>query len=59
MIDVDLLNDPKESLGAVGVAGGYIEALLAEAFMGCDCSFAWADIDRPLGSGGIMLPFGV
>ncbi len=56
---MDLLNDPKESLGAVGVAGGYIEALLAEAFMGRDCSFAWADIDRPLGSGGIMLPFGV
>lgn len=59
MLDVDWLNGAKESLGAVGVAGGYIEALLAEADMGRNGSFACADIDRPLGSGGIMLPFGV
>lgn len=59
MLDVDLLNDAKDSLGAVGVAGGCIEALLAEAVTGRSCSFACAEIDRPLGSGGIMLPFGV
>ena len=59
MLEVDLLNDAKDSLGAVGVAGGYIEVLLAEAVTGRSCSFACAEIDRPLGSGGIMHPFGV
>lgn len=59
MLEVDLLNDAEKSLGAVGVAGGYVEALLVTAVIGRKFSSACAEIVRPLGSGGIILSRGV
>ena len=54
VLDFDPRKPWKESLNIVGVAGGGIEALLVRPSIGCTPSpHPWADIDNPLGSGGI------